>query len=87
MASGSVQTIVICAASAFPQAPCPSGQAVTTIQGYVLDVSQQASYEASTAPFDYVFAAGVWSFAFCFVVGLFFVSRSAGAIIEIIRRG
>lgn len=83
MAVGSLQTILVCSPSAFGQAPCPAGHAVTTMQAYVLDPSQQAVFEA---PFDYVFAAGVWSFAFCFVVGLFLISRSAGTVIDMFRR-
>lgn len=86
MTTGAVQTIVVCVPSSFAQAPCPAGQAVTTIQAYVLDVSQQASYEASIAPFDYVFAAGIWAFAFSFVLGLFLVSKSMGTILAMIRR-
>lgn len=85
MAIGSVQTIVVCVPSAFPQAPCPAGQAISTMQGYVLDVSQQANYEAAVAPFDYVYAAGLWSLGFTFVLSLFLVSRSAGAILNFIR--
>ncbi len=86
MSTGSVQTILVCIASETPQAPCPSGMALATVQGYVLDVSQQASYEASMAPFDYVLAGGLWTFAFTFVVGLFLVSKSAGTVLSMIRR-
>jgi len=86
MTTGAVQTIVVCVPSSFAQAPCPAGQAVTTIQAYVLDVSQQASYEASTAPFDYLYASGVFSFSFSFVLGLFFLSRGFGTILAFIRR-
>lgn len=86
MTTGAVQTILVCVPSSFAQAPCPAGQAVTTIPAYVLDASQQASYEASMAPFDYVFAAGIWAFAFSFVLGLFLVSKSMGTILAMIRR-
>lgn len=86
MASGTVQTVVICTPSAFSQAPCPSGQAVATVQAYMLDPSQQASYEAATAPFDYAYASGVWALGFTTVVGLYLVSRSAGTILDFIKR-
>jgi len=85
VAIGSVQTLIVCVPSQFPQAPCPAGQAITTVQGYVLDVSQAATYEAAMAPFDYVYAAGLWSLAFTFVLSLYFVSKSAGTILNFIR--
>jgi len=83
--TGTIQTILVCVPSTFAQAPCPAGQAVTAMQAYVLDASQQAHYEASVAPFDYVYAAGLWSIAFSMVVGLFLLSRSAGTILNFIR--
>jgi hypothetical protein len=85
MIYGSVQTIVVCIPSAQTQQPCPSGMAASTVQGYVLDVSQQSLFEASLAPFDYVVAAAIWGFAFTFVVGLYLVSKSAGTILSAIR--
>ena len=56
-----------------------------TVQGYVLDVAQAANIDASTAPFDYVYAAGLWSLAFTFVLSLYFVSKSTGTILNFIR--
>jgi hypothetical protein len=85
MAIGTTQTILVCASSAFAQAPCPAGMAVTTIQAYVIDPSQAANIEAQNAPFDYAYASGVWAMAFTFVVGLYLVSKSAGTIVSAIR--
>lgn len=85
MTTGTIQTILVCVPSAFAQAPCPAGQAVTTMQAYVLDASQQANYEASVAPFDYMYAASLWALAFTFVVGLYLVTKSAGTILNFIR--
>jgi len=85
VAAGTVQTLFVCVASAFPQAPCPAGMAIGTVQGYVLDVAQAANIDASTAPFDYVYAAGLWSLAFTFVLSLYFVSKSTGTILNFIR--
>lgn len=85
MPVGASQTILICVPSAFGQAPCPAGMAVATLQAYVIDPSQAASIEAQNAPFDYGYAAGIWAFAFSFVVGLYLVSKSAGAILSAIR--
>ena len=87
MAVGANQTILVCVPSAFAQAPCPAGMALTSVQGYVIDPSQASNIEAQNAPFDYGYAAGLWTFSFSMVVGLFVLSRSAGAILEFIRRG
>lgn len=86
MAPGTVQTIVICVPSGFPQAPCPTGQAVSTVQAYVIDAAQGANIEAQFAPFDYAIASGIFGMAFSFVVGLYLVSKSAGVILQRIRR-
>ena len=86
MASGAVQTVVVCVPSAFSQSPCPSGQAIATVQAYLLDSSQKAAIEAATAPFDYAFASGGWSLGFTTVVGLYLVARSAGTILDFIKR-
>lgn len=87
MTTGSIQTVVVCVAAAkAPNTICPAGMVMTTTQAYVLDVSQQASFVASVAPFDYVQAASIWTFAFTFVVGLFLVSKSSGTILQMIRR-
>lgn len=85
MATGSVQTIVVCAPSAFAQAPCPSGTAVSTIQGYIIDPAQASNIEAQNEPFDYALAAQIWGMAFTFVVGLYLVSKSAGIILNRIK--
>ncbi len=85
MATGSVQTVVVCVPSTVAQAPCPAGMAISTIQGYVIDPSQAASIDAQNAPFDYSVAAGVWGFVFTFVVGIYLVSKSAGTILNAIR--
>lgn len=85
MATGSIQTILICGAAASSQAPCPEGMGVMTMQGYVVDASQAAGMEAQNVPFDYAYAAGIWSMAFTFVVALYLVSKSAGTILNAIR--
>lgn len=85
MALGSTQTIIVCVPSAFPQAPCPSGMAISTVQGYVIDFSQAANIEAQFAPFDYTAATAIFGLGFTSVVGLFLVARSAGTILNFIR--
>jgi hypothetical protein len=85
MVMGTIQTVVVCTPSAIAQAPCPAGMAVTTIQGYIIDPAQTSNVEAQNAPFDYALAAGFWSMAFTFVVGLYLVSKSAGVILNRIK--
>ena len=87
MTVGTIQTLVVCVPGTHTQSPCPTGMVLSTMQAYVLDSSQQSTWEAVTGPFDYSYAAGLWSLAFTMVVGLFLVSRSAGTILEFIRRG
>lgn len=41
---------------------------------------------AAAAPFDYVYASGLWAFAFSTVVLLFFVSNSIGHVLGFLRR-
>jgi hypothetical protein len=86
MSVGAVQTLVVCVPAQVEQAPCPSGMGLATVQGYIIDPAQAASVEAQNAPFDYSVAAGFWGMAFTFVVGLHLFSKSAGVIVERIRK-
>lgn len=79
------QILVVCAPAPMAGSPCSAGMAPTTMQGYVIDASQAAAMEAQNAPFDYAYAAGIWSMAFTFVVALYLVSKSAGTILNAIR--
>lgn len=83
---GEVRTIVTCVPSQIQQAPCPSGMGLATTEGYIFDPAQAATVEAQNEPFDYASAAGIWTFAFTFVVGLYLVSKSAGLILDRIRK-
>jgi len=87
MATGSIQTVMVCTPSAFTQSPCPSGMAIVTMKAYVIDPSQSSNIEAQNAPFDYGYAASIWGVGFSSVVGLYLVSKSAGTILSLIRRG
>lgn len=88
MTVGSPQLVIVCAPSAdgASQSPCPAGQAISVVSGYLLDPSAQTAYEASFASFDYTVAASIWSLAFTFVVGLYLVSKSVGTVLATIRR-
>ena len=87
MATGSIQTVVVCSPSSSAQAPCPSGMAIATMQAYVIDPSQASNIDALNAPFDYGYAASIWALGFTSVVGLYLVAKSAGTILSVIRRG
>jgi len=39
------------------------------------------------SPIDYVAAGGIWALAFSGTLTLYFLSRSIGAFIEMLRRG
>ncbi|MFZ2973285.1 MAG: hypothetical protein WA049_11645 [Ferribacterium limneticum] len=89
MPTGSVQSVLTCTTSAnkwLTQAPCPSGHSITVTQAYLLDPSQKAIYETLSAPFDYAYASGVWGLGFSSVVVLYLVARSAGTILDFIKR-
>ena len=85
MTIGSIQTVVVCVPSDSPQLPCPSGQAIATVQGYVIDPAKASNIEAQYADFDYGAAAAIWGMAFTFVVGLYLVSKAAGAVLNRIK--
>lgn len=96
MALGSIQSIVVCVpvqetTNVQQQAVCPvvNGQnfAPANLQAYVIDPSQQNNLEAAVGPFDYGYAAGVWSLGFSMVVGLYAVSAGIGSVLSMIRRG
>lgn len=82
---GSEQTLVICVPTQGRGAPCPAGMAPATMSAYVISPSQAASFEAQNAPFDYGVASQIWGVAFTFVLTLYLVSRSAGAIVSAIK--
>lgn len=86
MAIGSVQTILVCVPSEFSQAPCPSGMAVATAQAYIIDPSYASNIEAQNEPFDYALGTQIWGMAFTFVVGVYLVSKTAGVILNRIKR-
>lgn len=85
MGAGSEQIVVVCVSAPVGQMPCASGMAPTTVSAYLIDPAQAASINAQIQPFDYAVAASIWGFAFTFVVGLYLVSKSAGAILNAIK--
>ncbi len=87
MAVGTVETLVLCKASAFSQAPCPSGQAIATVQGVVLDPAYLASLNAVTDPLDYSVAAKFFSFGLTTVISFWLLGISVGVIVNMVKRG
>jgi hypothetical protein len=85
VAMGTEQIVVVCMPAQVSEGPCASGMAPATVSAYLIDPAQASNIDAQNAPFDYSVAATIWGFAFTFVVGLYLVSRSAGAIIGAIR--
>ena len=97
--TGTTQRILVCVdsvsvpTSAWILEACPpyfnngitQYQTTSVVSAYTLDSSMAASIEASLGPFDYVYAAGLWSLSFTFVVALFLVARSSGIVINFIR--
>lgn len=88
---GSANTILVCTG-----ASVSGGDALLTISGFSVSTSAQSSRTISVAlqpcdpqfaptPFDYVYASGLWSLAFTFVLGLYLISKKAGLILSLIR--
>lgn len=46
----------------------------------------QALYQASVAPYDYLGGAAIFGFFFSFTVGLWAVARSAGEIMDAVKK-
>jgi hypothetical protein len=93
--AGSVQTILVCVPKQIQNgqsiAPC-ANLANVRMQpemrhAYVIDPGQQTFMDAILEPFDYGYAGGLWTLSFSMVIGLFVISRYAGAVLEFIRRG
>lgn len=100
MFSGAVATVVVCDPAATvsivvmgganqPRCVLPDGRTGLLVgrDAYLLASSSQASVEALSVPFDYVYASGIWAFAFSTVVGLYVMTHGIGHVLAMIRRG
>lgn len=65
---------IICVPAAVTGAPCQAGFA------------PWSPVVANPVPFDYAYAGSIFAFFFCFTVALWWVSKSAGLILQAIRR-
>ena len=54
------------------------------ISGSEYATYQQLSQE-TIAPFDYTMAAGFWSLAFTFILGLYLISKKVGFILQAVK--
>jgi len=80
VAVGGTTQYVVC------QLPDGRNGLVVSRPAYVLSPESEAVLDAVAAPFDYGLAAGIWSLAFTFVVGLYLVAKSVGMIVSTVRR-
>lgn len=84
---GTVQTIVVCVpgGTGWGSAPCPAGQTVSVVQGYVITPSEAAKFNLNAEPFDASTAGAYFGFAFASTVFVWLLSLGAGAIIKMVR--
>jgi flavin reductase (DIM6/NTAB) family NADH-FMN oxidoreductase RutF len=61
--------------------------APSLVSGYLLTPVQGSSFEVMDQPFDYATASGFWMLSFTSVILLWAVSKSAGTVLNFIRRG
>lgn len=95
MATGTVQTVVVCiaasTATSTQQAICPviSGQYYVPerVQAYLVDPSQSSLFDLAVQPLDVVSVGSVWSVGFSFVLVCFLIGRGVGSILSLIRKG
>jgi hypothetical protein len=95
MSSGSIQQVLVCvpvntATTSVQQQVCPrvGGQYYKPqpTQAYLLNPDSQQQIDAALEPFDYAYAAGLWSLAFSTVVALYFASYGIALVLGFIRR-
>lgn len=96
MSSGGIQQVLVCmpvstAPSSVQQQVCPRVGAqyyrAAQVQAYLLSPDAQQQIDTALEPFDYAYAAGLWSLAFSTVVALYFVSYGIALVLGFIRRG
>ena len=85
MASGALENVIVCRASATPAAPCGAGEAPVAVQAYILDPASSSFIDAAAQPYDYASGSGFWAAAFVFTLTLYLGSRIFGTIINMVR--
>lgn len=56
------------------------------VSSYSIDPTQQAFFDNASVPLDYSVVSAIWGSVFCFVLGLYLVSKSVGTVLSLIRR-
>lgn len=56
------------------------------VDSVVLSQGEYAAIMPKVSDFDYAYAGQIWGLAFSFVLGLYLISKSAGLVLEFIRR-
>lgn len=86
-ALGTLQDIVICHPLGVDASPvCPPGTALKIVSAYVLDPAAAAYIDSFATPYDYANGVAFWAWGFTTILILALVSRSAGTIIETLKR-
>jgi len=85
MPIGSLQTILVCQASATPALPCPAGSAPVSVSTYVLDATSQGYLDTLNTPYDYERGAALWAWGFIFIMTLAVISRGIGYVIQTLK--
>lgn len=55
-------------------------------QAYVIDPASAAYIDAVSKPYDYANGGALWAFGFAFVLGLWFVSKNIGLVLNAVKR-
>lgn len=86
MATGAVQTLIVCAPSDATVSPCPAGSAPAPVSAYLVSPESSTLFDAAVGPYDYAAASGFFSFGFVFILTLYLGSRVFGLILDMVRR-
>lgn len=82
----SVQKVLVCQPSAFPQAPCPSGQGIFLVDSYLLDPAQSSVYETLVEPFSTEIAGQFFLFGLVTVLSFWLLGIAIGIFVNFIKR-
>lgn len=101
MPAGTLQQVVVCSA-ALPIAGavelrnggtntviyCDAARSMREwrFSAYVIDPASASYIDAIATPYNYAQGGAIWAFGFSFVLGLWFVSRNIGMILDAVRK-
>jgi hypothetical protein len=88
MAAGTVQTVLVCAASSNsdPTGACPAGTAPATVQAYVIDPANSGYIDGIAQPFDYSLGSSYWYGGFLSLMGLFITVFLIRVFLDFLKR-